>query len=670
MPLIVFTITSISINAQDKTPDWRKLHYLSEEEMHMELDSYKSFIETAPPVAPVRNVAEFDEMQAVLVRYPFGIPMTLVKELADDIEVLTIVANATEEQTVTTQYNNNGVNLDNCSFLYAQSDSYWTRDYGPWFVFDGNNQPGIVDFPYNRPQRPNDNNIPGHIATYLDIDLYGMNLIHTGGNYMTDGLGISSSTELVPEENPSLSDEDIDSLVYHYLGINDYLILTDPLDDYIKHIDCWGKFLSPGKVLIGEVPETDDRYDDFEAVANFFKNTTSSWGELYEVFRVFTPGTPPNTPYTNSLIANNKVFVPLTGSQWDDEAIEAYEAAMPGYGVVGIMYGGWYNTDALHCRAKGVADIEMLYIKHMPILGTVGMQESYEVTADVIAYSGEDIYSDSVLIYYSVNGGSFQSSAMELESGDTWTGTITGAGAGDQVSYYVYAADESAHQARHPYIGEPDPHEFTIFGAQTDEIGFNPDTLVFLTFEDAIDGLPLQIINLKNNSVEILDITPEANEFSEFFWYVDNLPEMPFEIDGKDTLTITVMVGIPLDMMGEMLFDTLTVTTALDSYQAIISVDSDLVTITNQISEKEGLKVYPNPFSDQLRFSFSIEKSEDVHLRIFDLSGKVVFDERSAFDSGSHVMNWAVPHDLKPGNYIYQLNFGDKAKSGKVVLNR
>jgi len=422
-------------------PDYRKLHYLSEQEMLTPFSPSRNFTPTDPPEGEIRNVAEFNQMQGVLVRYPFGIPIELIREMAENITVTTIVANSSQQQTVTTQYQNNNVNMSNCDFLIAPSDSYWVRDYGPWFVFDGNNQPGIVDFPYNRP-RPNDNNIPQKVSEFLDIDLYGMNLISTGGNYMCDGMGQAASTDLVWEENPSLTHDDIAGYVNDYLNNSPYHVMEDPLGEYIKHIDCWGKYLSPGKVLIGQVPTTDYRYQDFEDAANYFASQTSSYGELYTVYRVFTPGTYPNTPYTNSLILNNKVLVPITGSQWDDEALATYEEAMPGYEIIGIMYNGWENTDALHCRTKGMADLGMLYIHHIPTMGTVAYHAEYEITADITACSGGGIYSDSVLVYYKINSGAFTSTTMELESGSTYTGIIENVMPNDTVSYYIYAADE------------------------------------------------------------------------------------------------------------------------------------------------------------------------------------------------------------------------------------
>ena len=37
-------------------------------------------------------------------------------------------------------------------------------------------------------------------------------------------------------------------------GIDTYHVIPDPNDTYIDHIDCWGKYLSPTKVIIREVP--------------------------------------------------------------------------------------------------------------------------------------------------------------------------------------------------------------------------------------------------------------------------------------------------------------------------------------------------------------------------------------------------------------------------------
>ncbi len=118
-------------------------------------------------------------------------------------------------------YTQNGVNTDNCSFIVAPSDSHWTRDYGPWFVFDGNKQPGIVDFPYDRP-RPNDNNVPVAVAQDLGIDLYGMNLEHTGGNMMVDGRGDGGFHGFWFYDENNMTPQQVADKVESYLGITRY----------------------------------------------------------------------------------------------------------------------------------------------------------------------------------------------------------------------------------------------------------------------------------------------------------------------------------------------------------------------------------------------------------------------------------------------------------------
>jgi agmatine deiminase len=458
-------------------------HQMTPEEELLRSTIGVDFISTPPPTGPIYNVAEFDRMQAVLVRYPFGISYAIIAEMSQDLNVVTIVASASQQTTVTNSYITNGVNMANCSFLIAPSDSYWTRDYGPWFIFDGNNEPGIVDFPYNRPSRPNDDEIPVAVANYLGINLFGMNVIHTGGNYMTDGMGISSSSQLVWEENPTLTHTQINQMFQNYLGISTYHVVQDPNNTYIDHIDCWGKFLDMDKVLIREVPPSHAQYDEIEATAAYYASQTSSYGTPFQVFRVYTPE---NQPYTNSIILNAKVLVPITGSQWDDEALAAYQQAMPGYEVLGFT-GSWESTDALHCRAIGIADIGMLRIKHIPLSGNQPLLPEYPIQAEIKTYSNQPVYADSVFIIYAVNFGAWDTILMTNVSGNTYSGNIPGQVYGSQVEYYLYAADQSGRNETHPLIGQPDPHVFITGEPVYPNIVVNPSNYdVTLPFNGSV----------------------------------------------------------------------------------------------------------------------------------------------------------------------------------------
>jgi len=654
------------VAAQKAKPDYRKLHYLSEEEMHMEFDASRDFYITDPPLAPVRHVAEFEQMQSVLVRYPLDIPVALVREIAEDCHVLTIVASSSQQQTALNYYQSNNVNTENCDFLIASSDSEWTRDYGPWFVFDGNKQPGIVNFPYNRP-RPNDNEIPIEVADFLDIDLYGMNLESTGGNYMCDGMGKAASTDLIWEENGQYTHDEIDDLVEDYLGIEEYYVNADPLDEYIKHIDCWGKFLSPGKILIGQVPVSDYRYEDYEAIADYYANEISSYGVPYEVFRVYTPGLSQITPYTNSLILNKKILVPITGSQWDDEAIAVYEEAMPGYEIVGIIYNYWYYSDALHCRIKGIADVGMLYFHHIPVLGEVPNEESIEIATDIIAYSGEEIYADSVFIIYSINGSEYDSVLMSFQSGNTWSGYLNGLAAGDEVDYYLFAADASGRRANNPYIGLSDPHEFTVAANPEFELTLSPDTVLFLEPIQMEEGIELQISSNMDVPVTINNISEFGMEFP---WYVEQMPELPYQLMEGGSLSLNIMVH-QLVVLQTFYSDTIYIETDNNIYKGIIMIDSALLLSGLEETSPAQLIVYPNPFQDHLNIEFVANEQVDYTFSIYDISGRLVDQINGQAFSGSHNITWhSGSIDLKPGYYIYKFEAGNLIKSGKIILNK
>lgn len=412
---------------------------------------------TPPPLAPVRGIAEYEPMEGVLIAYPLGIPTSAVAEMSEDVMVTTIVDDAKQENQARNSYSRNGVNMSNCNFIYAPHDTYWTRDYGPWFATDGNGVICVIDTIYNRP-RPNDDVIPSVAASFLGLDFYQMDLLHTGGNYMTDSLGISASTDLVWEENTGKTHEQINRIMYDYHGVNTYHVTPDPLADYIKHIDCWGKFLDVDKILITRVPTSDTRWSDYEALATYFANQTTSYGNKYQVFRVYSSK---GEPYTNSLILNRKVLVPIMGTDNDSEAIAAYQTAMPGYEILGFT-GRWVSTDALHCRAVGIANRDLLYIKHLPLLGEKPKQNEYVIKADIVPYSGGAVIADSVKIYYRIDNGSYSIIPMHHTTGNTYVGSIPGQAEGAEIDYYIQASDTADQTSEHPFIGAPDPHEFKV----------------------------------------------------------------------------------------------------------------------------------------------------------------------------------------------------------------
>ena len=504
-------------------------HATAEERLMIPYLSQQAHLRDAVyPAAPVNAIAEFQPMGGVMIGYPLGIPVSLVRELSLITQVKVLVNSAADSAEAEGYFSNQQVNMANVRFWLIEHDSYWTRDYGPWFTLSGHDSIGVIDFVYNRPQRPLDDAALETVTELLGVSRYEMPLVHTGGNYMVDGYGTAASTMLVLQENPAETEASIEAMMQNYLGIDNYMILPDPLGEYIAHIDCWGKFLDVDKVLIEKVPANDPRYSNYEAVAQTFADAVTPWGNHYQVYRVYAnPNAYQATPYTNSLILNDHVFVPVTGNSHDNEAIAVYQQAMPGYTIVPIMqssYTPWQSTDALHCRTHELADLGMLYLKHYPLLGEKNLEELMDnmmtVSVDIKALSGANLVSDSLRIYFRINHGTWQNASLHHTTDNEYTFSFASINYawqnGDTVEYYLFAKDESGRVEKHPYIGAADPHVFTLTG----EVGVtereslqmrvypNPATeTVFVTLDGGaqIDNIILydlqgRIVGANNNS--------------------------------------------------------------------------------------------------------------------------------------------------------------------------
>ncbi len=191
-------------------------------------------------------------------------------------------------------------------------------------------------------------------------------------------------------------------MVNEYLGISSYLVVPDVNGEYIKHIDCWGKLLSPDTILIREVPTSDSQYDEIEAAVSYFENTTSCYGTPYHVARVYTPN---DQPYTNSLILNNKVLVPVMGDQWDDDAIRLISSCDAG--VRGLRVHWLMGVIRCHFIVRAMGSHRSVYALYrtFSLGGDQSSETGYDIQTKIYPYSGQNLISDSTGVYWRANNG-------------------------------------------------------------------------------------------------------------------------------------------------------------------------------------------------------------------------------------------------------------------------
>jgi hypothetical protein len=239
-----------------------------------------------------------------------------------------------------------------------------------------------------------------------------------------------------------------------YYGIAPYNVIDDISPTGIHHIDTWAKKLDEETVLMKRVWQAHPTYAALEQRAALISSLPSSTGRNYTVHRVDCHNIGGGNPaaYTNSLILNDRIYVPLFGNAtYDSAAMNAYRAAIPAYDVRGYTYGGFITDDALHCRAIGIFDPGMLRVAHVPLVEET--EGPVELSAFVDDRSEAGV--TSVELHWRFAGDSWSVSAMTLAGGDTYTGTIPAPPGDTTAEYYIHATDASGRAAGVPRA-EPD----------------------------------------------------------------------------------------------------------------------------------------------------------------------------------------------------------------------
>lgn len=222
---------------------------------------------THPPVSPIRNAAEWEEMQGVLISWKSGYETFLSEIVKYAQEEATVYIFCNDSNTVKNYLTSHSISTTNTRYIVASLNSVWIRDYGPNNIYVNDvDSLYLVDWVYNRP-RPQDDASPKQFATLMQLPLYQCtqpptDLVATGGNWVSDGFGTAFSSKLILTKNATTSsynqtpklETDIDNIVHDYLGIERYIKMDVVPYDGIHHIDMHFKLLDEETLLVGQYP--------------------------------------------------------------------------------------------------------------------------------------------------------------------------------------------------------------------------------------------------------------------------------------------------------------------------------------------------------------------------------------------------------------------------------
>ncbi|MEO9803005.1 MAG: agmatine deiminase family protein [Reichenbachiella sp.] len=290
--------------------------------------------------------------QQVPKRYdPIWVAMT--KALHEG-EIVHIVAyDETEKNRITQLLRDANVEMAKIDFLIAKTDDVWSRDNGPIFVRDKNDNLIISNWKFNgwgnRADYQFDNQIPFHVSNAIGVSKVDIEMVLEGGAIEVDGYGTLMATRssiLNTNRNPGLTQEQAEAFFKHYLGVTNFVwldgIAGQDITDY--HIDGFARF-AQGNVLLTHAREYMLSPGEHEVLSS----AQNAKGELYK--RVELPiAIKAEGSYMNYYVGNRTVVVPNYDESTDAEANEIIQKLYPNRKVVGInVLELWKDGGAIHC---------------------------------------------------------------------------------------------------------------------------------------------------------------------------------------------------------------------------------------------------------------------------------------------------------------------------------
>ena len=460
-----------------------------------------------------RTAAEWEPAKGTMITWPLCVPYKLAVELANDNHLYTLIDNEGIKEEATKWYTEWGIDLANVSFIVAQQgiDAWWTRDWGPGAVFmpDGTMYLGDGKYIYATPDsglgcndslsfiyKDRDNNIikteiddnaTVPVGKGLDIPVLDLPFITTGGNVITDGLGTAFSSCILLNENRffKVPESQFFKLNEKLLGFKQYHILSNFEKFGIQHLDCFMKLLDEEKILVAEPPIDHELYAIYEnIVEKELKTLKTVYGRSYEILRIKIGRYKEEklAAYTNAIIVNKTIYVPLFQIKEDSEAIKTWQQVMPGYSVKGFTYAlkdepmvskeikskykeyGWNNGDALHCRTRAVWDSEMIFISVKKLPSKAISNEALTVYATIIDYSKKGLEKEKTRLYWRVKGESEWKTTLLLNQGNPahFAAEIPYHKHGAKIEYYVSATSLSGKTETHPRTAPNGTYQFVI----------------------------------------------------------------------------------------------------------------------------------------------------------------------------------------------------------------
>ena len=247
------------------------------------------------------------------------------------------------------------VDLNQVEFFFHPTNDAWCRDHGPAFLIRSSPfQPkAVVDWGYNAwggkyPPYDLDDHIPTLIAQSCGLPCFYPGIIMEGGSVDFNGKGTVLTTKsclLNPNRNPHLNQDQIESYLSQYYGIDQVLWLEEGIegDDTDGHIDDLTRFVNEDTVVtVVETHQKGLNYAPLQKNLKALKKMRLLNGRPLNIIEIplpapyFEEGQHFPCSYANFYICNAAVIVPLFEDPQDEIALELLTECFKDRKVIGL----------------------------------------------------------------------------------------------------------------------------------------------------------------------------------------------------------------------------------------------------------------------------------------------------------------------------------------------
>lgn len=357
--------------------------------------------------------AEWEPHEAIWLQWPdesmreyagYGVKLEstwleMVRVLHEHVKVRIVAGTDAGRDRLYNQFRHFGFSVSNMEVFVFPVDDVWARDNGPIFVRDASEKLCVTGWQFNgwggRSPSDRDSQLALRISDDLQLPFLKAPIVLEGGAVEVDGLGnfmATRSSILNSNRNPGLEQEKAEKIIGDLLGVSNFIWLSGAPPDVCEslgdctdfHIDIAARFTPSGAIFHCSADDTTDpRHSYLKRHQEELQSAVDIRGRKFDLVELPTPrarsvgytsvgirnatddychpGRPVDASYTNYLVTNGLVAVPVYGCAEDERAKAMIAEHFPGRKVIGIPALSLNEEGgAMHCisQQQPIANIQ------------------------------------------------------------------------------------------------------------------------------------------------------------------------------------------------------------------------------------------------------------------------------------------------------------------------